>query len=174
VQAPTLVRSTQGTPMTDDQRVELFEHSVPELLAAPTSVGVRMWVRLHRWRLDRELAAGCAPDRSPAHRLRAAQLVDQASRRHLARSLREVVRAADSPCDWPLSSAVPIHRRAVLAVREGLIGLADRLVQPVPLNPCGVARVGLLLTDGAGPLYNPAPEGSIRDTLWWVADGLQL
>ena len=59
-------------------------------------------------------------------------------------------------------------------MREGIVGLADRLLQPVPLNPRGVARVAILLADGAGPLYGPVPGHSIRDTLWWVADGLQL
>lgn len=57
--------------------------------------------------------------------------------------------------------------------REGLLGLADRLEQPVPVNPCGVARTLVLLSDGAGPLYNPAPERSIGEAIWWVVDGLE-
>lgn len=161
-------------PMTDDQRVELLERGATELRAAPAGARVRIRVRLHRWTLDHELAAGCAANRSPAHRLRAAQLVDQRTRCELARSLREVVRAAESPRHRRPSAAVPIDRQAVLPVREGIVGLADRLLQPVPLNPRGVARVAILLADGAGPLYGPVPGRSIRDTLWWVADGLQL
>ena len=51
--------------------------------------------------------------------------------------------------------------------------MAERLERPGPINPCGVARVLMLLSDGASPLYNPASEWSIGEALWWVADGLQ-
>jgi hypothetical protein len=54
------------------------------------------------------------------------------------------------------------------------LGLAERLERPVEVNPTGVARVLMLLTDGSGPLYNPARDRSVGEALWWVADGLAL
>lgn len=87
--------------------------------------------------------------------------------------MRRLVVDADAPRAAP-SSAAPVCRTAVLPWREGLLGLADRLEQTDPVSPCGVARVLALLTDGAGPFYSPAPERSIGEALWWVADGLQL
>jgi hypothetical protein len=54
-----------------------------------------------------------------------------------------------------------------------LLGLADRLERQAPVNPCGVARTVVLLTDGDGPLYVPTPERSMADAIWWVADGLE-
>ena len=41
------------------------------------------------------------------------------------------------------------------------------------MNPRGVARALLLLTDGAGPLYSAGAERSLSEAVWWVADGLQ-
>jgi hypothetical protein len=61
----------------------------------------------------------------------------------------------------------------VLAWRQGLLGLAERLERPEPVNPCGVARALLLLTDGIGPLYDSGAARSIADAVWWIANGLQ-
>lgn len=113
-------------------------------------------------------------DASVDHALRAGQLLDPLTRRELARSLREVVRRAENPSPAPFGSTVPVLGNVVLSWREGLLGLAERLERPVPTNPCGVARVLLLLTDGAGPLYSRAPQRPIGEMLWWIADGLQL
>jgi len=63
-------------------------------------------------------------------------------------------------------------RPSVLAWREALLGLAERLEQPVPLDPCGVARALVLLTDGGGPFYNAGADGSMSEAVWWIADGL--
>jgi hypothetical protein len=57
--------------------------------------------------------------------------------------------------------------------REAILGLAERLERPEPVNPRGVARVAVLLGDGTSPFYNPAAEQSISEAVWWAADGLQ-
>ncbi|MGA2320977.1 MAG: hypothetical protein ABSG95_09585 [Solirubrobacteraceae bacterium] len=131
-------------------------------------------MRIRRGRLDRELAEGCVCDASEARALRARQLADLVTRGQLARSLREVVAQAENPRAGVLSSTVPVVRRVVVAWREALLGLAERLEQAGPINPGGVARVLDLLSDGTGPLYNPAPRRSIEEAIWWVADGLYL
>ncbi len=96
------------------------------------------------------------------------------ARRRLARSLRARVKDAEGPAAIRMSAAVPLCRRAVLPWRESLLGLAERLERPDPVNPAGVARVLVLLTDGTGPLYNPAAAGRMGDAVWWIADGLAL
>jgi hypothetical protein len=95
------------------------------------------------------------------------------ARRRVARSLREVVKAAERPAGALLSSAIPVSRRAVIPWREGLLGLAERLERPEPVNPCGVARALVLLTDGDGPLYSPRAVRSMGDAVWRIADGLR-
>jgi hypothetical protein len=137
-------------------------------------LGVRVRVLLRRRRLDRELADGCAGDASDERAWRAGDLAGPATRRQLACSLRRVVADAERPRAALLSHAVPVHRQAVVAWREAVLGVAERLERPGPVNACGVARVVVLLTDGTGPLYNRSSGRSISDAVWWVADGLQL
>jgi len=73
-----------------------------------------------------------------------------------------------------MSAAVPLSRRVVVHWRESLLGVAERLERPEPVNPRGVARVLMLLTDGSGPLYDPAAADRMSDAVWWIADGLAL
>jgi len=134
---------------------------------------LRLRVRLRRWRLDRELAAGPAGEISPELALRGRQLSDARSTRVLASSLRRVVARAESPRAANIGGGVPVAREAVRGWREALLGLAERLEEPVAASPCGVARVQMLLTDGTGPLFNPTSERTIGEAIWWVADGLQ-
>jgi hypothetical protein len=130
-------------------------------------------VGLHRWRLDRELADGRAPGGSGERALRARQLGSARSRRQLANALRGVVADAHRPAATMLRSAVPVCRRSVVPLGEALHGLADRFDQEGSLNPCGLARARVLVTDGSGPLYNPVPARTLEDMVWWIADGLQ-
>ena len=65
-----------------------------------------------------------------------------------------------------------MRRDAVLAWREGLLGLAQRLEASAEVNPCGVARAQLVVTDGTGPLYSGLSEMTVGDAVWWIADGL--
>jgi hypothetical protein len=172
---------TYGKPVTERATAKMKLRRLPShkhmesrtgrsLQSPPLGVSVRaLW---HRRRLDRELAAGCACDAPEDRAWRARQLAHPVTRRRMARSLRSVVDDAALPATAGLSSAVPVCRKAVVPWREGLLGLADRLEQPGPVNPCRVARTLALLTDGRGPLYNPVPDRSIGEAVWWVADGL--
>jgi hypothetical protein len=137
------------------------------------ALGLRLRVRLHRWQLDRELAEGCFCDASRQRELRAGQLSDPLTSRKLAASLRQLVAGTQRPRASSLGSAVPVVREAVLGWQEGLLGLAEQLERARALNPRGVARVQVLLTDGSGPLYNPSSERSLTEAIWWIADGLQ-
>jgi hypothetical protein len=95
------------------------------------------------------------------------------TRRQVARSLRRLVEHAEAPAGARLGSAVPVCRRSVLGWREALLGLAERLEQPVSLDPRGVARAVVLLTDGGGPFYDVRAQRTMSDAVWWIADGLQ-
>lgn len=121
---------------------------VPGEPAATSRLALRVRVRLHRSRLDRQLADGLAVEAFVDRALRASQLADPVTRCRTARTLRRLV-------------------------REALLGLADRLEDPTPVNPCGVARALVLLSDGGGPLYNRCSQRAMGDAVWWVADGLQ-
>jgi len=140
----------------------------------PLTLRRRIRVQLHKARLDQQLADGFGTDPIEDRAVRARQLASPRTRRQLARSLRARVKDAERPAAPRLSAAVPLSRRVVLRWRESLLGLAERLERPDPVNPCGVARVLLVLTDGTGPLYNPGAADRMSDAVWWIADGLAL
>ena len=151
------------------------EHPSPEpdRWRHPSTFARRLRVRLHRGRLDRQLADGLSPETFPDRALRATQLAGMRTRRQVARSLHRLVEHAEAPAGTRLGSAVPVCRRSVLGWREALLGLAERLEQPVPLDPCGVARALVVLTDGRGPFYDIRARRTMSDAVWWIADGLQ-
>jgi hypothetical protein len=129
-------------------------------------------VRLHRRRLDRELAEGCGELHAAELALRARQLIDPGARCRLARSLRRVLVDADR---GPRVSAAAPVRRSVLGEWGGALeGLADRLERPTPISATAVARMLTLLSDGSGPLYSARSSRTMADYVWWIADGFVL
>lgn len=128
------------------------------------SVRLRLRVSLRRGTLDRELADGRDPHVSAELGLRAMQLTNDAIRRRLACALRGIVAEAERGPRF--SAAVPVCRPNVAPWAEGLLGLADVLQRPGAVNPCGVARALAMITDGAGPLYNPGAAQSVGDVVW--------
>jgi len=136
--------------------------------------GLSLRVRLRRRRIDGELADAGGRASSEEYALRAAQLASEVNRRQVARSLREVVAAAENPrAEWFGSTAL-LDRDVAVAGRHGLMGLAQRLEQAGPLGACGIARARVLASDGMGPLYNPASERSLAEAISWIADGLDM
>jgi hypothetical protein len=119
------------------------------LLAPVRSWEARRALRSARRRADEELAATRLPP--PRLAWRAAELVADENRIDLARSLTDVVHAADERL---LPAASPIARAAVRACRPQLLAIAARLFEvSKPVPPRGVVLVERLLTDGSGPLY---------------------
>jgi hypothetical protein len=120
-----------------------------KLLAPVRSWEARRALRGARRRADEELAATRLPP--PRLAWRAAELVADENRIDLARSLTDVVHAADERL---LPAASPIARSAVRECRPQLLAIAARLFElskPVPAR--GVLLVEQLLTNGSGPLY---------------------
>ena len=119
------------------------------LLAPVRSWEARRALRGARRRADAELASTRLPP--PRLAWRAAELVADENRVDLARSLTDVVHAADERL---LPAASPIARASVRECRPQLLALAARLFDvSKPVAPRGVLLVEQLLIDGAGPLY---------------------
>jgi hypothetical protein len=120
-----------------------------KLLAPVRSWEARRALRGARRRADEELAATRLPP--PRLAWRAAELVSEENRIDLARSLTDVVHAADERL---LPAASPIARAAVRGCRPQLLAVAARLFDvSKPVSARGVLQVERLLTDGSGPLY---------------------
>src|SRR5689334_13248066 len=123
-----------------------------KLLAPVRSWEARRALRGARRRADEELSATKLPP--PRLAWRAVELVADENRIALARSLTDVVHAADERL---LPTASPIARAAVRACRPQLLAIAGRLFDvATPVSPRGVLLVEGMLTNGSGPLYGHA------------------
>jgi hypothetical protein len=135
----------------------------------------RTWSLLARLRalagrieLDRRLAAGAWPDGSRELACRARTLTGWRARHAYADGLERIVAEAEAP-PHRLGSAVPVDREEVLAARTELLRLAAAL-RAEPSPPVrAVAAASLLLTDGAGPVFNPYPPGTLREATFQAA-----
>jgi hypothetical protein len=55
--------------------------------------------------------------------------------------------------------------------REPLLELSERLGDRGRVGPCGMARLRIVMTDGAGPLLNPRAAALMGELLCWIDDG---
>jgi hypothetical protein len=133
---------------------------------------MRLW--LNQGRLDRQIIAGCPCGTTAAMAWRARQLSDPRTRRRHARNLREIVAYADRVGRRPPFSAVVTVSAAVRADREAILGLAERLEAPGPVNPRGIVLVARFLTDGIdSPLYNARCTRTVTEAVWEISDALR-
>jgi hypothetical protein len=135
------------------------------------SLGTRVRTRLHRHKLDKELASGADPNINSLRYERARELVGEQNRRRIAASLEQLLGEADSS-PRAFTSRVPIARAAIRDSRGSLDTIVELLRTPAYISAQGVARISLLLSDGAGPLYgnNPAHSEELRRALETVVD----
>jgi hypothetical protein len=126
------------------------------------SAGLRVTVAVRRGALDRELAEGADPGRAPELSFRATRLVRDRDCPALACCLWLVVVQADG-APW-LARVNPreIQRAAILADRQALVSLIERLESARPVLPEGFAIAERLMSDLHSPLFAPAEPGTIR------------
>jgi hypothetical protein len=129
------------------------------LLSPVRSWEARRALRSERRRADEELVATRLP--SPRLAWRVAELLAEAHRTDLGRSLTAVVHAADERL---LPAASPVDRGVVRECRAELLELASRLCDlDTQVRPRGVLLVKRLLRDGA--LYSPTSTSRLRAEL---------
>ena len=132
------------------------------VVSAYRSTRLRVRVAVRRDELDRALASGLDPGRSPELAFRAARLVQDRYRRSLARCLRLVVEQVDGAFWVARVNPRQIQQPAIRADRQALVSLIDRLENPRPVLAEGVAIAERLMTDLHSPLFAPAEPGTIR------------
>jgi len=141
--------------------------------SAGASVKLRLRVYLTRGTLDRQIAAGRPYLSTPALALRAEQLAEPRTRRQVAGTLRKIVEYADRRSAGPVSSAVVVEPVAVRNARHPILGLAERLEGPAQLNPAGIARAQVLITDGSSPLFDRNSPRTATQAIYEVQDALE-
>jgi hypothetical protein len=135
---------------------------------------LRLQAALQRARLDAALAEGADPDDDRALALRAHQLTAQSTRHALARSLHNILDAAEeAPEAWdPPGPRPPLQRDAILTSQDDILAVADRLRHPI--SPQAAALAALLVWDSASPLYTSRPDTTITEWIHSIFDLLPL
>lgn len=142
-------------------------------IAPQAGVLDRVSARFRSHQLDRALAQGIPPETAAPLALRARRLTTLSRRRAIADGLQRVIR--DARRGVPPSRARISPRVAqVIAASDDLTRLADVLASPGPVATRGVAQAWILLTDGAGPLYNANSTGNLRARAASAANNLRF
>jgi hypothetical protein len=136
----------------------------------------RVPARLLAWwqsaELDRLLATGAAPARSPALAARARVITHRRSRLQIADGLARARRSARERTAG-FSAAVKPHADEIIAARVVLGALDRRLRAAEPVTARGMAMLRRLLTDGASALYAPRARGALGSELRAIAAALE-
>jgi len=126
-----------------------------------------------RTHIDAELAAGADPSRDPALGLRASQLTGAASRAAIATTIHHLLDEAQQPATRASGVRPPLQRDAILAAREGLLAIADRLAGTMPVTARTAALAAQLVWDAGSPIY--ADTGlSLESCVRAILTGLPL
>ena len=139
-----------------------------------SQLAVRVRARLHAPSLDRELASGIAPWRSPLHAARAVALTGDRNRRGLARSLERLIEQAHEPRGPYRGAAIEPCRDQVLEALPVMLGVAGRLRSADPVDARGIARLRILLSDGSGPCYVRIRGNDLTDALQEISQWLAV
>ena len=143
------------------------------VIVARSRATARVRARVCARQLDRELAQGVSPDSSAGLSVRAHDLIGSRARQLLAQAIRRLVQEATHPLR-PMHFSVPVCRSKVRHSRRTLEELADRLSSGEPLDARGVAQLRLLLSDGAGPLYDHPSANDLQPALERVKVALEV
>jgi len=138
---------------------------------AHVGFGVRSHVALHHAELDRDLAAGVAPQTSPEHAFRAGQLLGRHVRRGLAGGIDGILARGEHPPHWH-STALPIEAAAVRTARAELEALREALLDDGCRSFRGVARASVLLHDESSPVYAAFADVTVADAARAARDAL--
>jgi hypothetical protein len=171
--APTGANSSKEPPVSDKpagliatapretigaQVGEMHIQALPHVRVGrpPLGAAADVWLRVRvGWKasnLDRQLAEGLDPARSPELSVRARQLTSERRRADFAQELESLVRDVHS--SWrPALEAVPLQRTAIAASAGDLLDLATVLRSQARCRPHAAGTVSFLLRDAASPLY---------------------
>ena len=88
--------------------------------------------------------------------------LDREERRRIATGIEHALERAEQPAT-SISPQIAVRREAVEEARGELLEIVERLRMPAPIHEEGLRLAHTIVTDGTGPLYSPAPDGTMRD-----------
>ena len=128
----------------------------------------RMRACLRHRLVDHELSDGANPAECPEWAARAAELTKRSSRERAAEEIEQLIRVGEHPHRVKLGP----HPAAARVNREGLEALAASLRDDAPLYVRGLARLQVVLSDGAGPVYTDRDGRALASELRTVCAAL--
>jgi hypothetical protein len=134
------------------------------LAVRPSRLTGRVRARMLGAALDRQLAAGRAPESSPLLAERAQHIVAIRSRQELARNWENLLRVAQR-AHGTYHPARPIRSDRIIVAETAVRELVRRMTLPLPVAARGVAMATALLTDASSPVYNPHSRVSLAAEL---------
>lgn len=152
------IRSASSTLLVMDTR------HPGQFVSQPNRAWLGPLTRLRGSSLDRQLATGRRPESRRLLATRALWLVSPPARLALARHWEAVLERVHRP-STSRSPHVPLRRDQILAAESDIRELLHTLEAPLPTPVRGVAMASWLLTDGAGPLYNPRSSTDLHAAL---------
>ena len=114
--------------------------------------GTRVMARLLAAKFDRMLAVGVRPAEGSPLAVHADRLTSVDERESIAHSLRRSLDDARNR-GAHMSYRVPLNVPNIVAAEDRIDQVTLRLHSPRPVNARGMARLRVLLADGAGPMY---------------------
>lgn len=131
----------------------------------------RLAARVFARRYDMQIENGVPAIPGSALAAHTARLTGTREREELARALRAVLRRGKEPRGGALTARLPLQYTRIVAAEDIIDELTLRLHAPMPVRARGMARLRILLGDGAGPLYNSG-RGSVAAELRGVLAAL--
>lgn len=125
----------------------------------------RVLARVLGARLDRQLAAGRSPDSARLLAARAQHLVSAATRQALAEHWEHLVQIAGSAPGTRPGRTPALCRDRIVTAEPEVHEMVALLRTPLPVAARGIAAASVLLTDGAGPVYNRRARPALREAL---------
>jgi hypothetical protein len=161
---------TMGMPS-----VVVLHDDVDGLVVHRPTIAERIAARVRTFSLDEQLARGVPPESDVHLAVRACDLVQPATRDHLARSLERLAQAASAA--WspfhPQPLMTPNARRLIRESEADLTMVVQQLRRQAPISCRGVAQLCVVLHDGSGPLYAPHSARELGECLHHLCDLLQ-
>jgi hypothetical protein len=114
----------------------------------------RLAARVFARHYDMQVEDGVPPMPGSALAVHTARLTGSQEREDLARALRAVLRRGKEPRGGALTARLPLQFTRIVAAEDIIDEVTLRLHAPLPVRARGMARLRILLSDGAGPLYN--------------------
>lgn len=147
----------------EELRIAIARRAPAQITGTRPSPIARLVARMRSADYDRLLAVGVVPEPGSALAVHRARLASRTERRAIAASLRRAVHDAQKPGgSW--SSRVCVNVANITGAEDLIERAAGRLDSHWPVGVLGMARLRLVLSDGAGPLYRFG-RGDLRGRL---------